>query len=252
MEAAKAANAANAANSTNNQPSSKALKNKKKKLKRKQNKTAKLLAAAAEKEAEKAAQSPTPTTTTEKPKAKAKSKRRPKRKCTPEWTEDEETSEEDSSSEEGREDSSDPQDDSVEDEEEDEDELEDECFEPGGSFNDHKQFEFVKDYILSPKTVEGTTYQRERHIFAFGNGDEQMTRGIENFVTQLANNFGGQGCGQSNHQQTSSYITERRNKKRKELAQSIFDQNPFTGASVGGNAPPNSTSGLFGSFRIPD
>ena len=57
--------------------------------------------------------------------------------------------------------------------------MEDECLESGA---DERQFEFVKDYILT-KNIDGTNYQRERRILAFGNGDEQMHKGIENLVS---------------------------------------------------------------------
>ena len=66
-----------------------------------------------------------------------------------------------------------------------------------------------------------------------------MHKGIENLVSQLANNFVERPSYEATGNQPASYITERRNKKRKELAQSIFDQNPFAGP----NHPPFGPNG---------
>lgn len=75
---------------------------------------------------------------------------------------------------------------------------------------------------------------------------------MKKMVSQLTANFGAQRPSYEQNQ-------ERRNKKRKELAQSIFDtNNPFknnnTPLNPNNNADPNgdSLSSLFSSFRLPE
>jgi len=57
-----------------------------------------------------------------------------------------------------------------------------------------------------------------------------MNEGMVNLMTQLANmrphNSNISEC--LHKAQPASFISERRNKKRKELVQSIFDASPFT------------------------
>ena len=104
------------------------------------------------------------------------------------------------------------------------DDLEEEADED--DLNDDVQFEFFKDFTVS-KPIPGTKFERERRILAFGNGNKQMTEEMTQFVNQLAN-ISSAKTPFEHTQDTARRISEKRNKKRKELAQSIFDANPFS------------------------
>lgn len=128
-------------------------------------------------------------------------------------------------------------------EEDEDDDLEDEYLE----YNE-PPYEFFKDLTVT-KPINGTSYQRERRIVAFGNGDKLMHEEMANFVNQLAS-FGQKRSQfelqQNQQQQPASFISERRNKKRKDLVQTIIDGpfalNPPTGNTTAGQAAFGSAS----------